>query len=1080
MKKLLSILLMFVCQLAQSQTVPQGINYQAVALDQRGQPIPGIDIVGRPIDDAEIGVRIAILENTPTGNILYQEEHEVLTDLYGMFNLVIGQGLQVSVDPFSSINWQGDKFLQVELSIENNGEFVLSAVQQLMSVPYAFLAENAMVAQTAVDVDDADADPSNELQSLSVSGDSLTLSNGNTVQLPALDDADADPNNEIQVLSISNDTLYLSNGGFAILPVDQVNDADADPSNEIQTLTKLGSTISLTNGGSVTVFDGDYNNLSNTPAIPTKTSDLTNDSGFLTTEVDGSTTNELQVLSLSNDTIYLTSGGYVVLPAGFDGDYSSLTNTPTIPSKTSDLTNDSGFLTAEVDGSTSNELQALSISNDTIYLSSGGFVKLPAGFDGAYSSLTGTPALPTKTSDLTNDSGFITAEVDGSTTNELQVLSMSNDTLYLTDGGFVVLPSGFDGDYNNLTNTPAIPSKTSDLTNDSGFITTEQDSSVTNELQTLSISNDTVFLSNGGFIKLPASNNSDSSISNSTTILSLNSDTLIEVPLGQSWVITSIQISPTNPPCESWQADFVRYESSGVVYSGSPETYTVMKLGEEVITKNWGEKWWYGQSNSGPGTTRNRTECFDNSIFSSLSLPFILNPGDSLNLYYSGIIVNCEIYSNTLNNNDVDPSNELQTLSISNDTIFLTDGGFVKLPDSFSSSSSSSESYKTVTDEASGTITIPTGTTDSVTTTLSSPSSTLIVKTWPGGSNLQYNALTSKVRLYNSDGDPVEFYFEETFYRKTVSGSTYAQENDQVNTYYGNKVGPLPTISRNFGYSQNARSYTVRYSQVKIIAKEPVASCRILFTNSNYNNNFSNSITGSYEIQTISQNAQQNTASASLPIDTVVPVNPISGQFWYDYENGQLKSYLNTPSSSKYFRLGQNMTQSSMGTNVSGSWTIYRLTSTQDIYSWGALEGDYNNYSASSSCSGEIKVYLDQDTLFTNGFGNELFSRSSTPVAGGQTLSDLQTFSGLIEENTVIWIIVKHHSCANQYAIQNFSQSIPTEFKDVNVFQSYYDPLIYYATNGFITAATRFPRVSFYYKNISLKWNVIKDFNETF
>ena len=416
--------MLFVCHLVQSQTVPQGINYQAVALDQSGQPIPGIDIVGRPIDDAEIGVHIAILENSPTGNILYQEVHEVRTDLYGMFNVVIGQGLQVSVDPFSNINWQGDKFLQVKLSIENDGEFVLSAVQQLMSVPYSFLAENAMVAQTAVDVDDADADPSNELQSLSISGDSLTLSNGNTVQLTAIDDADADPNNEIQVLSISNDTLYLSNGGYAVLPADQVNDADADPSNEIQTLSKSGSTISLTNGGSVNVFDGNYNNLSNTPAIPSKTSDLTNDSGFLTTEVDGSTTNELQVLSLSNDTIYLTSGGYVVLPAGFDGDYSSLTNTPSLPSKTSDLTNDSGFLTSEVDGSTSNELQLISISNDTIYLSDGGFVKLPAGFDGAYSSLTGAPSLPTKTSDLTNDSGFITAEADGSITNELQLLSI--------------------------------------------------------------------------------------------------------------------------------------------------------------------------------------------------------------------------------------------------------------------------------------------------------------------------------------------------------------------------------------------------------------------------------------------------------------------------------------------------------------------------------------------------------------------------------------------------------------------------------------------------------------------------------
>ncbi len=513
MKKLLSILLLLACHLAQSQTVPQGINYQAVALDQRGQPIPGIDIVGRPIDDAEIGVRITILENSPTGNMLYQEEHEVRTDLYGMFELVIGQGLQVSADPFSDINWQGDKFLQVELSIDNDGEFLLSAVQQLMTVPYAFLAENALVAQTAIDVNDADADPSNELQSLTVSGDSLTLSNGNTVQIPAIDDADADPNNEIQVLSISNDTLYLSNGGYAVLPADQINDADSDPSNEIQILSKSGSIISLTNGGNVTVFDGNYNNLSNTPTIPTKTSDLTNDSGFLTTEVDGSTTNELQVLSLSNDTIYLTSGGYVVLPAGFDGDYSSLTNTPSIPSKTSDLTNDSGFLSSEVDGSTSNELQLLSISNDTIYLTSGGYVVLPAGFDGDYSSLTNTPAIPSKTSDLTNDSGFLTTEVDGSTTNELQVLSLSNDTIYLTSGGYVVLPAGFDGDYSSLTSTPSIPSKTSDLTNDSGFITIEQDSSVTNELQTLSISNDTLFLSNGGFVKLPESSTTNSSTS---------------------------------------------------------------------------------------------------------------------------------------------------------------------------------------------------------------------------------------------------------------------------------------------------------------------------------------------------------------------------------------------------------------------------------------------------------------------------------------------------------------------------------------------------------------------------------------
>ena len=376
MKKILSILLLFSFHLAQSQTVPQGINYQAVALDQSGQPIPGIDIVGRPIDDAEIGVRIAILDNPQSGTVLYEELHEVRTDLYGMFNLVIGMGATLSVDPFSSINWQGDKFLKVELSIDNDGNYALSAVQQLMSVPYAFLAEKAVVAQTAVDIDDADADPTNELQALSVTGDSLTLSNGNTVELPVINDADADPTNEIQVLSRSNDTIYLSNGGYAVLPVDQVNDADADPSNEIQTITRSGTDITLSgNGGSVSVFDGNYNNLTNTPTIPTTTSDLTNDSGFLTTEVDGSTTNELQTISKTGGAITLSdNGGSVTV---FDGDYNNLTNTPTIPSKTSDLTNDSGFITAEMDGSSTNELQTLTLANDTLKLSNSGYVILP-------------------------------------------------------------------------------------------------------------------------------------------------------------------------------------------------------------------------------------------------------------------------------------------------------------------------------------------------------------------------------------------------------------------------------------------------------------------------------------------------------------------------------------------------------------------------------------------------------------------------------------------------------------------------------------------------------------------------------
>ena len=278
------------------------------------------------------------------------------------------------------------------------------------------------------------------------------------------------------------------------------------------------------NGGSITVFDGDYNDLTGTPAIPTNTSDLTNDSGFLTTEVDGSITNELQILTISNDTIFLSGGGFIKLPAaqGFDGDYNSLSNTPTIPTNTSDLTNNSGFLSSEVDGSTTNELQTISKAGGAITLSdNGGSITV---FDGDYNDLSNTPTIPTTTSDLTNDSGFLTTEVDGSTTNELQTISKTGGAITLSDNGGSV--TVFDGDYNNLTNTPTIPSKTSDLNNDNGFITSEQDSSTTNELQTLLISNDTIYLSDGGFVKLPNLVQNNSNIT-ASTLLMPDRDTLV-------------------------------------------------------------------------------------------------------------------------------------------------------------------------------------------------------------------------------------------------------------------------------------------------------------------------------------------------------------------------------------------------------------------------------------------------------------------------------------------------------------------------------------------------------------------------
>lgn len=76
-----------------------------------------------------------------------------------------------------------------------------------------------------------------------------------------------------------------------------------------------------------------------------------------------------------------------------------------------------------------------------------------------------TTTIPTKTSELTNDSGFITSIPEEYVTN-------TEMTAYAQPKGDYALKSElFSKSYNDLTDKPTIPTNTSELTNDSGFIT---------------------------------------------------------------------------------------------------------------------------------------------------------------------------------------------------------------------------------------------------------------------------------------------------------------------------------------------------------------------------------------------------------------------------------------------------------------------------------------------------------------------------------------------------------------------------------------------------------------------------------
>lgn len=167
--------------------------------------------------------------------------------------------------------------------------------------------------------------------------------------VPIVQEVDGDTLNEIQTLTKSGTNITLSRGGTI-----SINDNDSSNTNELQTIGIVNRIITLSNaGGTVTIPYQSYDSLTNKPVFGTaafqnSTAFATAAQGLLAStalqsEVDGSTTNELQTLSGSNRTVSLSNGGgnySIPFPP-----YDSLTGKPTIPTNTNQLTNGANFIT---------------------------------------------------------------------------------------------------------------------------------------------------------------------------------------------------------------------------------------------------------------------------------------------------------------------------------------------------------------------------------------------------------------------------------------------------------------------------------------------------------------------------------------------------------------------------------------------------------------------------------------------------------------------------------------------------------------------------------------------------------------
>ena len=201
----------------------QGINYQALARDAGGNPLTSQAIV----------VEISIFPDQISATSLYQETHTLTTDDQGLFSLVIGEGTPTQ-GIFGSIGWH-DAPLSLGIRLDAGSGFTDLGRYTFQGTPFSFYAREA---GRATDMELADL---NDVQSTSPANGQVLKWNG-TAWVPATDantaytagsgisisgssisnTGDLSSTNELQTLSISGNQLSISNGNSVSLATSSI------------------------------------------------------------------------------------------------------------------------------------------------------------------------------------------------------------------------------------------------------------------------------------------------------------------------------------------------------------------------------------------------------------------------------------------------------------------------------------------------------------------------------------------------------------------------------------------------------------------------------------------------------------------------------------------------------------------------------------------------------------------------------------------------------------------------------------------------------------------------------------------
>jgi collagen triple helix repeat protein len=229
---------------------PNKMSYQAVVRNASNELVSNADVV----------MQISILQGSASGNAVYTETQETTSNANGLLSVEIGTGS--TADDFSSIDWaNGPYFIKTETDPTGGTNYTITGTSQLLSVPYALYAKT--------------------------SGSSIPGPQG--------------PQGETGPQGPTGENGEAGATGPAG-PQGSQGDTGADGVGIAQTISQSGNSIILSDGGgSVTITD--------TQLDETAVDNFVANNGYLTTEIDGDITNEIQDLQLAGNNLTITSNG---------------------------------------------------------------------------------------------------------------------------------------------------------------------------------------------------------------------------------------------------------------------------------------------------------------------------------------------------------------------------------------------------------------------------------------------------------------------------------------------------------------------------------------------------------------------------------------------------------------------------------------------------------------------------------------------------------------------------------------------------------------------------------------------------